>query len=157
MIVSGAQNTYTGIYSYTCIHPQEGIFLISLYEKAIMIFMIQIYSHNSFVSIFQILALNYTWKGKVLVTSDPHWTVARQAPLSIGFSRQEYWNGLPFPSPGDHPDPGIKPGPPALQILYLLSYYGSHIITLKYLHINDHWQISNVFWKKLSLFQNYQT
>ena len=38
------------------------------------------------------------------------WTVAHQAPLSLGFSRQEYWSGLPFPSPGDLPDPGIEPG-----------------------------------------------
>ena len=37
------------------------------------------------------------------------WTVARRAPLSIGFSRQEYWSGLPFPSPGDLPDPGTEP------------------------------------------------
>ena len=37
------------------------------------------------------------------------WTVARQAPLIMGFSRQEYWSGLPFPPPGDLPDPGIKP------------------------------------------------
>ena len=36
------------------------------------------------------------------------WTVAYQAPLSMQFSRQEYWSGLPFPSPGDLPDPGIK-------------------------------------------------
>ena len=43
------------------------------------------------------------------------WTVAHQAPLSVGFSRQEYWSGLPFPSPGDLPNPGIKPGSPALQ------------------------------------------
>ena len=43
------------------------------------------------------------------------WTVDCQAPLSMGFSRQEYWSGLPFPSPGDLPDPGIKPGSPALQ------------------------------------------
>ena len=43
------------------------------------------------------------------------WTVAHQAPLSLEFSRQEYWSGLPFPSPGDLPDPGIKPGSPALQ------------------------------------------
>ena len=43
------------------------------------------------------------------------WTVAYQAPLSMGFSRQEYWSGLPFPSPGDLPDPGIEPGSPALQ------------------------------------------
>ena len=43
------------------------------------------------------------------------WTVARQAPLSMGFSRQEYWSGLPFPSPGNLPNPGIEPGSPALQ------------------------------------------
>ena len=41
-------------------------------------------------------------------------TVAYQAPSSMGFSRQEYWSGLPFPSPGDLPDPGIEPGSPAL-------------------------------------------
>ena len=41
--------------------------------------------------------------------------VAPQAPLSMEFSRQEYWSGLPFPSPGDPPDPGIEPGSPALQ------------------------------------------
>ena len=43
------------------------------------------------------------------------WTAACQASLSVGFSRQEYWSGLPFPSPGNLPDPGIKPGSPALQ------------------------------------------
>ena len=43
------------------------------------------------------------------------WTVAHQAPLSMGFSRQEYWSGLLFPSPGDLPNPGIEPGSPALQ------------------------------------------
>ena len=42
------------------------------------------------------------------------WTVARQAPMSMGFPRQEYWSGLPFPSPGDLPDPGFKPASPAL-------------------------------------------
>ena len=43
------------------------------------------------------------------------WTVAYQAPPSMGFSRQEYWSGLPFPSPGDLPEPGIKPRSPTLQ------------------------------------------
>ena len=43
------------------------------------------------------------------------WTVPYQAPPSMGFSRQEYWSGLPFPSPGDLPDPGIEPGSPAFQ------------------------------------------
>ena len=43
------------------------------------------------------------------------WTVAYQAPPSMGFSRQEYWSGLPFPFPGDLPNPGIEPGSPAWQ------------------------------------------
>ena len=42
-------------------------------------------------------------------------SVAYQAPPSMGFARQEYWSGLPFPSPGDLPDPGIEPRSPALQ------------------------------------------
>ena len=43
------------------------------------------------------------------------WSIAHQAPLSMGFSREKYWNGLPFPSPGDLPDPGIEPRSPALK------------------------------------------
>ena len=49
------------------------------------------------------------------------WTVAYQAPPSMGFSRQECWSGLPFPSPGHLPDPGIEPGSPTLQADTLLS------------------------------------
>ena len=48
-----------------------------------------------------------------LTLCDPM-TVARQAPLSMGFSRQEYWSGLPCPPPGDLPDPGIEPASPVL-------------------------------------------
>ena len=44
------------------------------------------------------------------------WTIVLQVPLSMGFSRQEYWNGLPFPSPEDLPDPGIEPRLPASQV-----------------------------------------
>ena len=46
----------------------------------------------------------------------PPWTVTHQSPLSMGFSRQEHWSGLPFPSPGDLPHPGIKPRSPALHV-----------------------------------------
>ena len=49
------------------------------------------------------------------------WTVACQAPLSMGFSRQQSWSELPFPSPGDLPNPGLEPSPPALQTDALLS------------------------------------
>ena len=48
-------------------------------------------------------------------------TIAHKVPLSMGFSRQEYWNGLPFPSSGDLPDPGIEPASPALHADSLLS------------------------------------
>ena len=57
------------------------------------------------------------------------WIVACQTPLSMRFSRQEYWSGLPFPFPGDLPDPGIKPRSPALQADSLpLSHLGSSYI-----------------------------
>ena len=55
------------------------------------------------------------------------WTVACQAPLSMGFSRQEHWSGLPFPSPGDLPDSGIESRSPR-HILYYLSHLGSRYI-----------------------------
>ena len=59
------------------------------------------------------------------------WTVAHQAPLSMGFSRQEYRSGSPFRSPGDLPDPGIEPGSPALQqIFYQLSHRGALVCFL---------------------------
>ena len=61
----------------------------------------------------------WKWKWSRSVVSDslrPHGLyVAHQAPPSMGFSRQEYWSGLPFPSPGDLPDPGIEPRYPALR------------------------------------------
>ena len=50
------------------------------------------------------------------------WTVAHQAPLSMKFSRQEYWSGLPFPSPGHRSDPGIETGSPALKAHSYLSF-----------------------------------
>ena len=56
------------------------------------------------------------------------WTVAHQAPLSMGFPRQEYWSGLPFPFPGDLPNPGIEPESPTWQVDSLpLSHLGSPV------------------------------
>ena len=57
---------------------------------------------------------------KLSLTLANPWTVAHQAPLSMELSRQEYWSGLPFPSPGDLPNPGIEPGSLALQADSLL-------------------------------------
>ena len=79
--------------------------------------------------------------------------IARQAPLSIGFSKQEYWSGLPFPPPGDLSDSGIEPGSPALQadfFFYRLSHQGKSITSGTAALINPStsslsWLISSVF------------
>ena len=67
------------------------------------------------------------------------WTIAHQIPLSMGFSWQKYWNGLPFPSSGDLPSPGIKPMPPAWQVGSLpLSHQGIPTVVHGGLKINPH-------------------
>ena len=60
------------------------------------------------------------------------WTVARQAPLSMGVSRQEYWSGLLCAPPGDLPNPGFKPRSPALQADSLLSAPPGKLMILKF-------------------------
>ena len=70
---------------------------------------------------------------KLIVTP---WTAAYQAPLSMGFSRQEYWSELPFPSPGDLPDPEIESRSPELQEdLYHLSHQGSAVLFYTYFRL----------------------
>ena len=71
------------------------------------------------------------------------WTVAHQTPLSMGFPRQEYWSGLPFPPPGDLPNPGIEPaspGSPALadRIFYHLATWEGHTLIKHYLILSSH-------------------
>ena len=81
----------------------------------------------------------YIYGGGLVAKSCPTlatpWTVACQAPLSMGFSRQEYWSGLKFPSPGDLPNPGIEPRSSALQAdSYQMSYKESpYIYTFLYI------------------------
>ena len=90
---------------------------------------------NKEIEIFILLvkSLSCVWLFETL------WTVANQDPLSMGFSRQEYWSGLSFPSPGDHPDPGIEPRSPALQADILTSEPpGKPIICIKYVLIVKH-------------------
>ena len=68
---------------------------------------------NSF-TVLKILCGDSVFMKSCLTLATP-WTVPCQVILSVGFSRQEYWSGLPFPSPGNLPNPGIKPRSPALQ------------------------------------------
>ena len=73
------------------------------------------------------------------------WTVARQAPLSMEFSRQEYWSVLPFPSPGNLPDPEIEPISPALAARFFTTeppgkpiYYIKYVKNTEYIGYSHH-------------------
>ena len=69
------------------------------------------------------------------------WIVAQQAPLSMGFSRPEYWSGLPFPSAGDLPNPGIEPRSPASHThthTHIHTHWGSHTHTGDHTHTHTH-------------------
>ena len=67
------------------------------------------------VGSFDLLKAVFQISLSVVSDSVTPWTIAHQAPQSMGFSRHEYWSGFPFPSPGGLPDPGIEPGPPELE------------------------------------------
>ena len=78
-------------------------------------------------------SLSYVW---LFVTS---WTVAHQVPLSMGFSKQDYWNGLPFPSPGDLPDPGIEPAStPLARVFFTTEPPGKPMYVLR-VHCKKQW------------------
>ena len=86
------------------------------------------------------------------LTLETPWAVACQTPLSMGFSRQEYWSGLPFPFPRDLPNPGIKPITSALQadslpteLQVMLSRYQNSNVPLLF---NIHWQKYRKFWNE---------
>ena len=77
---------------------------------------------------------------------DP-WTVAHRAPPSMGFSRQEFWSGLPFPSPGDLPNPGIEPRSPTLQADVLTSAPPGKFLVVK----NPPAHSQGACWKNISI------
>ena len=72
------------------------------------------------------------------------WTVAHQAPLPMGFSREEYWSGLPFPPPGDLPNPGIKPVSPVASALQANPLSLSHLGKPKMYVISAHIPLAKV-------------
>ena len=74
------------------------------------------------------------------------WSVACQALTFLGFSRQEYWSGLPFPSPGNLPDPGIQPESAALQADSLPSEPPGKPVKLDHLYLNGVWYLKSVAW-----------
>ena len=117
----GAMKTGTDEFIlYYCI-KMKSVRLGKIRKKRVTM-MSQETGFKSISLIFQTLRiLILLWKWKVKGKSLSHvwlfltpWTVAYQAPLSMGFSRQEYWSGVPLPSPGDPPDPGTEPRSPTL-------------------------------------------
>ena len=86
-------------------------FIIYISTRAVWGFSFSILSHK-FTNKLYSLKITFITQSCLFATP---WTGACRAPLSMEFSRQEYWSGLPFPSPGDLPDPGIKPRFPTLQ------------------------------------------
>ena len=110
----------------TCLSCSHGA--IRIHEKEKNLYSEEIYFGPDFVTsypgnyiFFLFVYFYYRIEGKKVRTLShvqlfvTPWTVACQAPTSLGFSRKEYWSGLPFPSPGDLPDPGIEPGSPTLE------------------------------------------
>ena len=94
---------------------------------------------NPFLKV-KVKSLSHVWLAVIL------WTVACKASPSVGFSRQEYWSGLPFPSPGDLPDPGIEPGAPALEADALTSFLlKAKAICFYLLEFSNYCQIDNFY------------
>ena len=95
------------------------------------------------LALFLALPILWRFSRQLVSNSCTAWTAGRLALLSIEFSRQEYWSGLPFHSPGDLPDPGIQPGSPTLQTDSLgLSHQGSPINSVSILRLKSFLNIS---------------
>ena len=122
----------------------------------------EIWDKLKMTSIYKVSTMCPKWKKVKFLNSvwlfETPWTVAYQAPSSMGFSRQKYWIGLPFPSPADLPDPGIEPGSSALQADALTSeppgkpqsiqdYSIYFILIIPFLHIKK-LKLQEVKWLK---------
>ena len=103
------------------LYVREGVTLWFISRRTSFLFP---FAENTSVLSFSNFTLSpfhsYSWSFRRVRLSVTPWTVARQASLSMGFSRQGYWSGFPFPSPGDLPNPGMEPRSPALQADSLL-------------------------------------
>ena len=102
-------------------YPRNYYFLIlnslkRIFLKAVFFFPFKEKHSQTFLKINLVSIVKWKWSRSVVSNNlRSHGLVAYQAPPSMGFSRQKYWDGLPFPSPGALPNPGIKPGPPTSQ------------------------------------------
>ena len=105
----------TSLFFFTVLLPFY-IFIFSIWKENPLSF--RNWQMSNVLRVLHLRSLEVKWSevkllNHVRLFATP-WTIAYQAPPSMGFSRQEYWSGLPFPSPGDLPDPGIEPRSPTL-------------------------------------------
>ena len=91
-----------------------GILMLVWFSFLCLLMILLVQKYFCFCLFFSVLKVKVLAAQLCLTLCDPM-ECSHQVPLSMGFSRQEYWSGLPFPSPGDIPDPGIEPGSPAVQ------------------------------------------
>ena len=96
------------------VQGEVGVWLGACFSRVIWVVAVEGAGGRRGREIAHICALSSFSRSVVSDSFTTPWTAARQAPLSMGFSRQEDWSGLPFPAPGDPPDPGIEPVVPAL-------------------------------------------
>ena len=100
---------------YRCSFFSSPKHFIEPIQKGLPGYSIMEYKRTLFSSVSEwVKSLSCVWLSTTL------WAIACQAPLSVGFFRQEYWSGLPFPSPGDLPDPGVELRSPTLQALFTI-------------------------------------
>ena len=104
------------IYKQTLLKDSPILSQLHILHPICLLFLVRICKLSKFQLYNTVLSTMCGWVllNRVWLFATP-WTVAHQAPLSTEFSRQQYCGGLPFPSPGDHPDPGIEPGSLTLQ------------------------------------------
>ena len=95
---------YGTLHEFAC-HPCAGAIAKLLCIAPILVYVLPKRALHMYLFIYYVYVLSCFSRVQLFATP---WTVAHQAPLPMGFSRQEHWSGLPFPSPGDLPDPGIE-------------------------------------------------
>ena len=104
---------YGTLHEFAC-HPCAGAIAKLLCIAPILVYVLPKRALHMYLFIYYVYVLSCFSRVQLFATP---WTVAHQAPVSMGFSRQKYWSGLPFPPPEDLPDPGIKPMSPVFPAL----------------------------------------
>ena len=137
LIISWGQGQNVCLYIYMCVHTHTDAYVCDT-STCVGLYFTKVRAQPQWYLLFVAAVFNLILKVKVLACVWLCNSMARQAPLSMGFSRQEYWSGLPCPPPGHLPNPGTEPSSPTLQqILYHLNHQGRQLsyICWQFFHI----------------------